>query len=96
MSSVLLSFVLVAIAGDALIASVSSSRYDSHQNRAPELRIAAAVVAMLAALACVVAAGRWLRRQPGRSAGLRTGLLIGLTVLLLLAYGTVALATGPL
>lgn len=57
----LLALVLVVIAGDALIASVSSSRYDSHQNRAPELRSAAAAVALLAALACVVAAGRWLR-----------------------------------
>jgi hypothetical protein len=92
----LLSLVLVVVAGDAFIASVSSSRNDSHQNRAPELRIAVAALALLAAIACVIAAGRWLRRQYGRSAGLHPGPLIGLTVLLLLAYGAVALATGPL
>lgn len=92
----LLAMLLVVIAGEALIASVSNSHYDSHQNRAPGLRIVAAAAALLAALTCTVAAGRWLRRQHGGDAGLHTGLLLGFTVLLLLTYGVVGLATGPL
>jgi hypothetical protein len=95
-SSVLLSVVLAVIAGYAFVASVSNSRFDSHENRAPELRIAFAAVALLAALTCTLAAGRWLRRHHGGNAGPRTALLIGLTVLLLVMYGAVALATGPL
>jgi len=86
---------LSAVGTIALVASVNSG-YDSHENRAPDLRIAFAAAALLTGVASVVAALRWLRRPGQRSPAARTAVLIAGTVTLLIVYALVALATGPL
>jgi hypothetical protein len=93
---VLLSVAPTVIAGAALVGSVSESRYDSHENRAPEARIAVAAIATVVGLAAVSVAVQRLRGRQGR-VGLFGGLvLIAATVLLIALWGIVTLASGPL
>jgi hypothetical protein len=93
---VLLSAAPTVIAGVALVASISGSRYDAHENRAPEARIAVAAIATVVGLAAVSVAVQRLRGRQGR-VGLFGGLsLIAATVLLIAVWWIVVLMSGPL
>jgi hypothetical protein len=91
----LASAALSAVGTIAFVASVNAG-YDSHENRAPALRTGFAAAALLAGIASIVATLAWLRRPGQRSRAALTALLIAGTVALLILYGGIALATGPL
>lgn len=82
------------IAGVALVESISESRYDAHENRAPEARIAIAAIATVVGLAAVTVAVQRLRGREGRLA-LLVGLVLA-TLLLIALDAIITLASGPL
>ncbi|MFI5142726.1 MAG: hypothetical protein ACHQHM_01710 [Thermoanaerobaculales bacterium] len=93
---VLFSSFLALIAGAGLVGGILNSGYDSHENRAPEVRIAVAAVATAVGLAAVTVAAKRLRGGEGRR-GLLTGLcLTAATVMLIALLGIVDLASGPM
>jgi hypothetical protein len=91
---VLLAVAPTAIAGAALVESISESRYDAHENRAPEARIAVAAIATAVGLAAVTVAVQRLGGREGRL-GLLAGLVLA-TFLLIAFDAIITLASGPL
>jgi hypothetical protein len=93
---VLFSALLVLIAGVGVVGATVHSSYDPHENRAPAGRI---VIAALALVVAVAAAGVAIQRLRGTNGklGLGGGLaLTCATVLLLFLLGLVEIASGPL
>ncbi len=92
----LMTVLLVAIAGLGLAGAIAHSAYDPHENRAPAARIAVAAVALAVALAALSISVRRLRGTRGKpelGAGLA---LTAATILLLFLLVLIELASGPL
>ena len=94
--SLVLSVMAAFIAGIALIGSVSSSGYDPHENRAPEVRIIIAALAAAVGFAAVRVATRRVRGRSARQGPLGTLSLSAVTILLIVLWGIVVMASGPL
>jgi hypothetical protein len=85
---------LIALAD--LVASIANGHYDAHFNRSPGALIVIAAIGAVVSLAALSAAIGVARRQPGRI-GLRAGVgLTAATLVLILLYAVVSLASGPL
>jgi drug/metabolite transporter (DMT)-like permease len=84
----------VACAG--LVGGILNASYDSHENRAPEARIAIAGIAMAVGLATVAVVVKRLRGGEGRGGLLAALLLTAATVLLIALLVIVDLTSGPL
>ena len=88
--------VLAILALLALIDSIAESGYDPHLNRAPGARIAIAGLTVAVGLAALASAVNSIRARPG-GVGPLAGLALTLTTIsLLVLYGIVSLASGPL
>jgi peptidoglycan biosynthesis protein MviN/MurJ (putative lipid II flippase) len=91
----LLATVLLAfVAGVIVTASIVHSGYDPHEDRAPAARIVVAAMALCAGLSAFGSAAQRVRGRRGLS-GFAEVILTTSTLMLVLLWGAVALATGP-